>query len=60
MSHEIITFWDICYLEGRLLGHILELFRTRRTRLENPLFQEWVLDDLTHSKDTHIETNLPY
>ena len=26
-------FWDLFYLEGRFLGHILELYRTRRKRL---------------------------
>ena len=28
-----MTFWDIFYLEGRFLGHSLELCRTRRKRL---------------------------
>ena len=28
-----MTCWGILYLEGRLLGHILELCRTRRKRL---------------------------
>ena len=30
-----MTFWDILYLEGRFLGHILELCRPRRKRLYN-------------------------
>ena len=28
-----MTFWNLFYLEGRFLGHILELYRTRRKRL---------------------------
>ena len=30
MKNEVL---DFCYLEGRFLGHILELCRTRRKRL---------------------------
>ena len=28
-----MMFWDNLYLEGRFVGHILELCRTRRKRL---------------------------
>ena len=32
-SYEKWHFWDIFYLEGRVLGHVLEWCRTRRKRL---------------------------